>query len=193
MTEYDFTQTPCEISSLLQKIQLSSISSATFSHVNLFGNQVSVFFNSPLSSADQTILAAIVASNTGIAINAVFNEISKSTNTSTNSGLYEILDGMTSPALLFGIYQCTFSGTFSTTVPLFSDPGVFLSLFVGGTQIATSQTNQNSTTANSAFNVSFVCKVALNDNQSISVQWKNNGTSNTLTCTNRIFDILKVV
>jgi hypothetical protein len=66
-SEYDFTQSPCEITSLTAAIQGSSIVTA-LDYITIYGNEVAVFFKAPLSTGDQTTLAALVAANTGVPI-----------------------------------------------------------------------------------------------------------------------------
>lgn len=191
MTEYDYTKTPCDIGSLTQQIQLSSIA-GSLDHMMLFGSALSIFFTADLSAGDKTTLDNLVSTHDGTPLSIDFNEMSANSNTSTNSNSYAVLNSMSSPYLLPGTYLVTFTGTFSTNVPLLSNPGLFISLFVNGAQVAASEQSQNNVNANAPFNMSVTAKVVVGLNQKIDLRWKNNGQGNTVTCTNRILDVQRL-
>jgi hypothetical protein len=186
--EYDFTQSPLSVSQLLYQIATSSISS-TLAYITVSGTEVSVFFTTALSTGDQTTLANLVAANTGVDLPQNFIQVSASTSTSTNSSTYTTLNSITYSKLPAGTYFVQFTGTFSTNVPLLSSPGVFISVFANGSQIAVSEMSQNNMSANAPFNMTTIAQVTIQNYQTIEVRWKNNGAGNTISCTNRILNI----
>lgn len=186
--EYDFTQSPLSVSQLLYQIATSSISS-TLSYISVSGTEVSIFFATALSSGDQTTLTNLVSANTGVDLPQNFVQASASTSTSTNSSSYVTLNSITYSKLPAGTYFVQFTGTFSTTVPLLSNPGLFISVFANGSQIAISEMSQNNMTSGAPFNMTTIAQVTIQNYQTIEVRWKNNGAGNTISCTNRILNI----
>lgn len=195
MTEYDYTKTPCDVARLQQEIQTSNITTA-LDHIDLFGTALAIFFSSDLSANDKITLDFIVANHSGNALSVDFNEVLVVGNTSTNSGNYVVLNGMTSPPLLAGTYLITFSGTFSSDAPLLSQPGILISLFNDGVQVPGSEITQDSSTSgfmpSNPFGMSFNISVVVGANKKLDVRWKTNGAGNTISCANRVMDILKV-
>ena len=155
-SEYDFTQSPLSVSQLLYQIATSNIAS-TLDYITVSGNDVSIFFTTPLSSGDQTTLANLVSANTGVDLPQNFIQVSASTSTSTNSSTYTTLNSITYSQLPAGTYLVQFTGTFSTNVPLLSNPGLFISVFANGVQIPISEMSQNNMSANAPFNMTTIC------------------------------------
>lgn len=195
MTEYDYTKTPCAIDRLTKEIQ-TSIISTTLDHINLFGTALSIFFVSDLSVGDKTLLDTIVTNHNGIPLTPDFNEYTSNTITSTNSSSYIALDSMTSTPLDAGLYYVAFTGSIKTNAPLLSTPGFYISLFANGVQVVASEISDISASVNlfgiSPIAMSFNCSVTLTLNQLLEVRWRTNGQNNTLTCTNRVLDVIKV-
>jgi hypothetical protein len=188
-SEYDFTQSPLSVSQLLYQIATSGISSATLDYIVVSGTEVSIFFTSPLSSGDQTTLANLVAANTGVDLPQNFIQVSASTSTSTNSSSYVTLNSITYSMLPAGTYLVQFTGTFSTNVPLLSNPGLYVSIFANGTQVPVSEMSQTNSSTNAPFNMVTFAQVTIQNYQTIEIRWKNNGAGNTISCTNRILNI----
>lgn len=195
MTEYDYTITPCAVDRLTQEIQLSSIVSS-LSHINLFGTAVSIFFVSDLSANEKTTLDTIVANHTGIPLSSDFVELSSNVLTNTNSSNYIAMNAMTSPPLLPGTYFVSFTASIKTNAPLLSTPGFLISLFANGVQVIASEISDTSGSVSlfsiSPIAMSFNCSVTIGLNQVLEVRWKTNGQGNTISCTNRVIDIMRV-
>lgn len=121
-----------------------------------------------------------------------FIEITATTSTSTNNGTYSLLNSMTYSLFTAGSYLVQFTGTFSTNVPLFSAPGVLITIFATGIQLTASEMSQNNTASNTPFVINTSGTVTIDDYGPIAIYWKNNGAGNTITCTNRVLDITKV-
>lgn len=194
--EYDFTKTPCDLGRLTQEIQLSSISSATLSYMNLSGSALQIFFTAALSANDQTTLGNVVTAHSGLPLSTVFQQLVATQATMTTSSNYSVLDTMVSPNLLAGTYIVMFNGSFLSNAPLLSDPGIFISVFNNGVQVQSSETSQVSGSVSlfplSPLGMTINCSVVVQANQVLDIRWKTNGAGNTITCNNRILDILKV-
>lgn len=191
MTQYDYTINPCAVDRLSQEIQLSAISSATLSYINLFGSLVSIFFDNALSGGDQTILDAIVAAHTGVGLATDFIKVSATTTTSTSNSSYTALDTMQTPPLVAGTYLVFFKGNFKTNVPLLSQPGVVIGIFDNGSLIADSEVTDISTDSGGLFDMLTITQVTVPANKIVEVKWKTNGQGNTITCINRILCLVR--
>lgn len=134
----------------------------------------------------------------GQAINIApgFSEIASSVPTNTNSASYIPLNSMISGNLEAGTYMVTFTGNVSTNAPLLSNPGFFLSLFANGAQVLTSEVSDASSSI-SLFSISPIAmtinsQITVSSGQRIEVRWKTNGAGNTITCANRVLDIVRI-
>lgn len=125
-----------------------------------------------------------------------FMEFASSASTNTNSSSYVALNSMISGNLETGTYSVNFTANISTTAPLLSNPGFYISLFVNGIQVTTSEIYD----ASSSLSLFSISPIAMNINsivnvgagQKIEVRWKTNGVGNTITCTNRVLDIVRI-
>jgi hypothetical protein len=191
MTTYSYVKSPVSIDRLTQEIQMSTIAPVV-DHMNLFGSALDIAFRSDLTTTEKSTLDSIIAAHDGTPLTSDFNEMTSTVMTSTNSSSYVILNGMVSPPLVAGTYIILFSGTFSTTIPLLANPAIYVACFANGIIIpASAQTESNTVTGN-VFNIGFNCKTVLGQNQTIDVRWKNNGVLNTVSCTTRCLDIMKI-
>lgn len=195
MTQYDYTKNPCVINRLIKEIQISAIVTI-LDHVTLFGDALSILFVSDLSVNDKIILDAIVINHTGNPWNPDFNEYSSNVITSTTSSSYVLMNSMISDPLDAGMYYVSFTGSIKTNAPPLSTPGFYISLFAGGVQVPASEISDVSTSVNlfgiSPIAMTFNCSVNVTLNQKLEIKWKTNGEGNTLTCANRVFDVMKI-
>jgi len=190
--EYDYTKTPVAINALTQQIATSGISTS-LDYITTYGSALSIFFTGTLSTGDKTTLDSVVAAHNGVALPEDFVEVAATTSTNTNSSSYIALNSMSYSLFREGTFLVQFTGTFSTNVPLLSSPGLYISIFANGSQIAASEMSQNNTQANAPFNMTTASKVTLNPYyQTIEIRWKNNGAGNTINCTSRILDITRI-
>lgn len=189
---YSYTKTPVSINALTYEIETSAIATP-LDYMNVFGAALDIYFTDVLSGGDQTLLNNIVTAHAGVNLPEDFVEVAATTSTNTNSGAYTSLNGISYSKLRTGTYLVQFTGTFKTNVPLLSTPGLYISIFVNGSQVSTSEMSQDNTTANAPFNISTSSTVVLSDDyQTIEIRWKNNGMNNTISCTTRVLDITKV-
>lgn len=66
MTQYNYTKSPCALDSLISQIQHSNIVIAlSLPDTSLFGDQLTLGFQSDLSSGDKTTLDSVVAAHDG--------------------------------------------------------------------------------------------------------------------------------
>lgn len=150
------------------------------------------------AGSSEAVWAALLATYAGQAVSASpnVNEFASSISTNTNSSSYVPLNGMISGGLDAGTYLVTFTGNISSTAPLLSNPGFFLSFFANGNQILTSEVGDASSSLSlfsiSPIAMSFNSIITIGTGQRIEVRWKTNGQGNTITCTNRILDIVRM-
>lgn len=190
ITEYDYTKTPCAVDRLLQEIQLSAIVTAV-DHINLLDDQLAIFFVSALSGGDVTILNGLVSAHSGVGLATDFIKVAKTTSTSTSSSSFVVLDSMVTPNLIAGQYFVFFRGEFSTNVPLLSQPGVTISIFNDGTEVADSEMTQVSTNSGALFNMVTISQMTVAVNKIIDIRWKTNGAGNSITCINRLIALIR--
>lgn len=93
--------------------------------------------------------------------------------TAVSNSSYTLLSGMTlTPAAGAYLVWFTSSVESSSVTDL-----TFLSIFVGGSQVAASEIETDSKTANEADAVQCVARVVVDGTQAIEVKWKNNGAA----------------
>ena len=191
--EYDYTvSSSLAINTLTQQIVSSNIATS-LDYMNLYDTSLAIFFTSTLSGPDQTTLNNLVSAASNTALPEDFIEVTSTTSTNTNSSSYGTLDSMTYSLFRKGNFLIEFTGTFSTTVPLFSNPGLSISVFCNGTQISSSEMSQTNLSANSPFNMVTSGRVTTTaDYQTIEIKWKTNGSGNTISCTTRVLDITRL-
>lgn len=64
VTEYSYTKTPVAVDRLTQEISDSAITVA-LDHINLFGNDLDIFFKAALTEGEEAILDSLVDAHTG--------------------------------------------------------------------------------------------------------------------------------
>lgn len=64
MAEYNYTKNPVDVNRLIKEIRTSQIITS-LDYINLFGNEISIFFKADLSETDQNILTDIINNHTG--------------------------------------------------------------------------------------------------------------------------------
>lgn len=64
MTEYNYSKSPTNLARLMKEVRDSAIVTS-LAHINIFGDDVAIFFNADLSEGDKTILDGIVDAHTG--------------------------------------------------------------------------------------------------------------------------------
>lgn len=184
-TSYFYTKSPCAVDRLKQEVQLSNIATA-LDHISLLVDQVEIVFASDLSAGDQTTLTTLVTNHSGVGLATDFLKFTATAQTSTSSSSYVTLNTMISPPLIGGTYLLFFRGNFSTNVPLLTQPGVILSVFNDGVQIADSELTEICTDSNALFDMVTVAQFVVVTNKIVEIKWKTNGSNNTINCINRL-------
>lgn len=151
-----------------------------------------------LAGTSESTWTSLLAYYANIAVGQTpgFIEIASIVPTNTNSANYVALNGMISASLDAGTYMVNFTGNVGTNAPLLSSPGFSLCLFANGVQIPTSEVSDVSSSL-SLFSISPIAMavnslVTVATGQKIEVRWKTNGAGNTITCTNRVLDLVRI-
>lgn len=125
-----------------------------------------------------------------------FKEYSAAVSTNTSSANYVQINALISDPLDAGTYLVTVTANVSTTAPLLSNPGFLLGLFAGGVQVPNAEVSDVSGSLSlfsiSPITMTFNKMVTVTSGQTIDVRWKTNGAGNTITCTNRVLDIVRM-
>lgn len=196
MASYIYEKDQVNADTLSLTIKNSSIG-AGYQHIEIFGIQLTVFFSNDLSPEDKTALDNLVASHSGIpTVDTSFIEVSSIKVTQINSSTYTAIEGMTSPRLQAGKYMAMFSGSFGSTAPLLTTPGIRLCIFSNGVQVRASEVIHDSTQlgifGSSPIGIATSCSVTVEEGQVVDVRWRNNGSGNTVTSYNRILNLMRI-
>jgi hypothetical protein len=190
--DYNYTKTPVSVNRLTLEIIAANITSANFQYINFNDPSLDIIYDAALSTADKTTLDGVVSAHTGAVFVEDYFSITKTASTNSNSSSYVVLNGMTTGALVAGTYQGIFVGTFSTNVPLLTNPGLFVSLFHNGVQIADTEMSHVSNNGGAAFVMCTVKHGVVAEGGIIDVRWKTNGSGNTVTCLTRSIHLTKI-
>lgn len=187
---YSYTKSPCAVDQLTQEIQLSTIVTA-LDHIELSDSDLSIFFVSSLSGGDNTTLDTLVTNHTGTGLATDFIKATTTTTTSSSSNSYVVLNTMTTPHLIPGLYFVLFRGDFSTNVPLLTNPGIYMAVFNDGTAVADSEMLTVNNNSGAPFTMMTLAHIVVGLNKVVDVRWKTNGSGNTMTCTNRMLALIR--